>query len=193
MVACVVVDRACRGREDRGREETAEDHQDQGHDTDLGQGLPDPAAAEGLRRGRLRSRPYRDPVKLVEGVGVAAGQAVAVPGGRHRREVVLAVVRGAGLGSGGIRHVVVSAWGGASGPHRGWCSFSQVMRLASSVRPGRGLGGNRTRSRIAISPFLHSRISAQSVGASRQGPHAAPQWPLVTDRLRQGVAGRYSS
>jgi hypothetical protein len=136
VVACVVVDRDCRGREDRGGEETAEDHQDQGHDADLGQDLPDPAAAAGLRRGRLRSRPYRDLVKPVEGVGVAAGQAVAVPGGQHRREVVLAVVRGTRLGSGVIRHVVVSARGGASGRHGGWCSFSQVVRLASSVKPG---------------------------------------------------------
>jgi hypothetical protein len=101
VVACVVVDRDCRGREDRAREETAEDHQDQGHDADLGQGLPDPAAAAGLRRGRRRSLPHRNLVKLVEGVGVPGGQAVA-----------LAVVHGAGLGSGGIRHVVVSAWGG---------------------------------------------------------------------------------
>jgi hypothetical protein len=84
MVACLVVDRDRRGREDRAREETAEDHQDQGHDADLGQGLPDPAAAAGLRRGRRRSRPYRDPGKPVEGVGVPAWQAVAVPGGQRR-------------------------------------------------------------------------------------------------------------
>ena len=140
MVACVVVDRDCRGRKDRAREETAEDHQDQGYDADLGQGFPDPAAAAGLRRGRRRSWPYRDLVKLVEGVGVPAWQAVAVQGGQQRREVVLAVVPGAGQGSGGIRHVVVSAWGGASGRHRGWCSFSQVMRLASSGEAGSRAG-----------------------------------------------------
>ena len=167
----MVVDRDCRGREDRGGEEAAEDHQDQGHDADLGQDLPDPAAAAALRGGRLRSRPYRDLVKPVEGVGVAAGPAVAVPGGQHRREVVLAVGRGAGLGSGVIRHVVVSAWGGASGRHGGWCSFSQVVRLASSVRPGGRLGGERR--------------------ASRWDPHAAPLGPLVTGW--PGVAGRYSS
>ena len=118
----MVVDRDCRGRKDRAREETAEDHQDQGYDADLGQGFPDPAAAAGLRRGRRRSWPYRDLVKLVEGVGVPAWQAVA-----------LAVVHGAGLGSEGISHVVVSAWGGASGGHRGGVP-SVFLWLGSSVR-----------------------------------------------------------
>jgi len=125
----VVVDHGCPGREDRGREETAEDHQDQGHHADLGQGLPDPPAAAGLRRGRRRSRPHRDLVKLVEGVGVPAWQAVAVLGRPQRRAVVLAVIHGAGLGSGGIRHVVVSAWGGASGHHG-------VVFLQSGDAPG---------------------------------------------------------
>jgi hypothetical protein len=128
----VLVDRDGRGPYDERGGDPAHDEKDHGPAGQLGQDLPDAAAAGFLRRERRRAGPDGHPVLHVQSV-VVAGRVVA------------------GIAPGAVvRHVVRRS--GASGGHGGSVFLQSVMRPASSVRPDRGLDGNRTRSRTAVSP-----------------------------------------